>query len=61
MSELPDKAFFRPDEVAEYYGVAVSTVYSWIAEGKLEAVRLAGRTTRISHEAIINLPKAANE
>ena len=55
MSELPNKALLRPDEVARFCGVAVSTIYSWIDQGKLEAVKLAGTTLRIRRETVLML------
>ena len=39
---LPDKPFFRPDEVAKYFSVSKSTVYRWIDEGRLQSVKVAG-------------------
>jgi excisionase family DNA binding protein len=50
---LPDKNLFRPKEVADYLQVSIRTIYQWITEGKIEAVRIAGTTLRISREAII--------
>jgi excisionase family DNA binding protein len=61
MSELPDKAFFRPDEAAEYYGVARATIYKWVFEGKIEAIKLGEKTIRIPREAILAFPRAVNE
>ena len=55
MSELPNKALLRPDEVARFCGVAVSTIYSWVDQGKLEAVKLAGTTLRIRRETVLML------
>lgn len=52
MSELPNKALLRPDEVAEYYSVKEKTVRGWINTGKLEAVKVAGKLWRIPRSAI---------
>ncbi|HPJ96935.1 MAG TPA: helix-turn-helix domain-containing protein [Syntrophales bacterium] len=61
MSELPNKALLRPDEAAEYYGVARATIYKWVFEGKIEAVKLGEKTIRIPREAILAFPRAVNE
>jgi len=52
MTDLPDKALLRPDEVAAYYSVSVKTVRGWIATGKLEAIKIAGGLLRIRRETI---------
>ena len=54
---LPDKDWFRPDEVAKHFGVHKSTVYRWIESGKMEAVKLSKKLIRISKKAIIDFPK----
>lgn len=41
-----------PAEVAERYAVNIATVYGWIKEGHLKAVRLGRRTYRITAEAL---------
>lgn len=51
MSELPNKELFRPDEVASYFSLSVKTIYGWIAEGKLEAVKVLG-SIRVKRGAI---------
>lgn len=38
-ANLPDKAFLRPDEVAEVIGISSRTVYRLIKAGRLPAVR----------------------
>jgi excisionase family DNA binding protein len=60
MSDLPNKAHFRPDEVAVYFSVAPSTVYGWINQGIIEAQKIGG-TLRITRQAIINAQKSAIE
>ena len=57
MTDLPNKALLRPDEVAKYYSVAKSTVYVWIETGKLEAVKVGGKLRRIPREALESLEK----
>ena len=34
--------FYRCEQVAERYGVKVSTVWSWIREKKISAVKIGG-------------------
>lgn len=57
---LPDKDYYRPDEVAKHYDVKVKTVYGWIAEGKLEAEKICGRTIRIPRESIRKMGEEIN-
>ena len=59
MSTLPNKELLRPDEIARYYGVTTRTVYNWIQDGKLKAVRVAGRLIRIKRTSIANLQRVA--
>lgn len=61
MSELPNKALLRPDEVAAYLQVSRRTVYLWIDLGKMEAVRLPGGGIRVKRETVIETLKAVNE
>jgi len=61
MTHLADKEFFRPAEVAKYFCVALSTVYSWIDTGKLDAVKIGDKTVRIKRETIINIQKSTLE
>ncbi len=58
MSELPNKELLRPSEVAEYLSVAISTIYSWVETGKIEGVKLPGKTIRIKRQTILNLQKS---
>ena len=53
MIDFPEKAHYRPEEVAEYFGLSLSIIYRWIAEGKVEAIKPAGgRVIRISCDEI---------
>lgn len=52
-SSLPDKDLLRPDEVAAYFSVSLSTIYYWIDTGKLEAVKTPGKIIRIPREAVV--------
>jgi len=58
MINLPNKALFRPDEVAEYLSVSRKAVYAWIASGKLEAVKISG-LIRIHRDEILKFQKTA--
>lgn len=57
MPKLPDKELLRPDEVAEYFSLSVKTIYRWIDEGKLDAIKIGEKTLRIPHEAVKVLKK----
>jgi len=59
LSTLPNKELLRPDEVATYFSVSVKTIYRWIDEGKLEAVKVAERITRIERKAALKLKRPA--
>ena len=49
MSELPNKKYLRPDEVAALWSVSVKTVYRWIDIGIIPGVKKGG-TVRIPRE-----------
>ena len=60
MTDLPNKALLRPDEVAAYYSVDVRTVYLWIEEGIIQnAIRVTKKTIRIPREEAIRIQKPA--
>jgi excisionase family DNA binding protein len=62
MKELPDKAHYRPDEVAEYFDIKLSTLYQWIAEGKVNGLKVAGmRCVRITREEIEKMKRPVIE
>ena len=62
MKELPDKAHYRPDEIAKYFDMPVKTLYQWISEGKVKAIRPAGCSLlRISKEAVDKMKVSAIE
>lgn len=52
---LPNKRFFRPDEVAAFLLITKRTVYRMIRDGRLEGVDLDKRPWRIPREAVVNL------
>jgi excisionase family DNA binding protein len=41
-----------PRQVAKRYGISVPTVYRWVREGQLPAVRLGKRVLRFDKDAI---------
>lgn len=53
---LPDKALFRIDEVANYFGVHERTIRLWIDHGHLIAEKIVG-TIRISRPSILRCRK----
>ena len=52
-STLPEKDFFRVDEVMMYFGVTDRCVRNWIDHGHLTARKVVG-TIQIERESIIN-------
>lgn len=60
MKTLFDKELLRPDEAAEYLSLSVKTIYGWIAEGKLDAVKIGdSQVLRIPRENILAILKPA--
>jgi len=57
MTDLPNKTWFRPREVAEYLSLHRKTIYLWVNEGKIDAVRLIGKTIRIHRNEIKRVQK----
>ncbi len=47
---MPD-TFYTPEELATMLKVTRQAVYNWIAQGRMEAVRI-GRTVRIPGEEV---------
>jgi len=52
---IPNKAFFRIDEVAEIFDVHQNTVRNWIEENKLLAIKLPGGHIRVAHGSILKI------
>lgn len=50
---------YNCDEVAKRYGVKVETVWAWIREGKLKAVRI-GKLYRIKESALSEFEQELN-
>ncbi len=48
---MEDQEYYTPEEIARKFKVKKSTVYFWVREGKLEAIRL-GSLIRISEESL---------
>lgn len=42
----------RPDEVAELLQVKITTIYTWVKDGKLPSIRI-GNTIRFDEQKII--------
>ena len=47
MIELPKSKYVRPDQVADYFGVSRSTIYTWFDHGHLTGNKLTNGTVRI--------------
>ena len=61
MSEyLPDDPFFTAAELAGIFKVSVKTLYGWIDQGKLDAVKIGSRAVRIPREAAVRLISEIN-
>lgn len=59
---MPDKKYFRPDEVAKYLGVHVETIRRWIREGKIKSIKTRGGHNRIHKSEILqNMPANHNK
>jgi excisionase family DNA binding protein len=49
-----NEKYFKVSEVAKQFRVSRQTVYDWISEGRLRAVKI-GRVTRIPESALSTL------
>jgi len=58
MMHLPEKAFFRIDEVARYYSVSPRSVREWIRLGKMKAIKVSG-VVRVARDEIIGVASDA--
>ena len=53
LAKIPDKPFFRRDEVADLLGVCKSTIKNWIKDGKMREVALTdGHTLRVPYSEV---------
>lgn len=57
---MSDEEYFTPDEVADRFKVTRRTVYRWVAEGRLQALK-AGKGVRITKSALEEFLKAGQE
>jgi len=48
---LPNKIYFRPDEVADYFSVSLRTIYYWCDIGIIESIKISG-SVRIHRDKI---------
>ena len=53
-SELHQINLLTIQEVADWAKVSTKTIYRWIADNKIPAIRLGNRTYRIPEKAIID-------
>jgi excisionase family DNA binding protein len=53
-SELQQMNLLTIQEVADWPKVSTKTIYRWISDNKLPAIRLGNRTYRIPEKAIID-------
>jgi excisionase family DNA binding protein len=51
--DLPQKAYFRPDEVASIFSVTVRTVYRWHQEGKIDGSKITEKCLRFPRQVVI--------
>lgn len=52
LADVPTKAYFRPDEVAEHFNVSVDLIKQFLAEGKLASMQVSPRIRRIPRASI---------
>jgi len=55
------ETLLRPKKVATILNVSVKTVYDWIATGKIEGIKLPGRTLRIRDSDLKKAQKSTLE
>ncbi len=59
-NNLPDQLFFKPRDLAKIFCISPKTIYGWIEQGKLDAVKIGGRAVRIPRQEAIKLIKEIN-
>lgn len=53
-SELQQMNLLTIQEVADWAKVSTKTIYRWISDNKIPAIRLGNRTYRIPEKAIVD-------
>lgn len=48
---MDEQVFYTPEEIAQRFKVQKRTVYGWIRDGKLKAIRI-GNLLRVPEEAL---------
>jgi excisionase family DNA binding protein len=52
---LPERQYLRVDEVAHYYRRTDQTIFRWIREGRMDAVKICNRGILIPTTAIVQV------
>lgn len=55
-----DEEYLRVEDVAKRLKVTRQAVYNWIADGRLKAVRVAGKTMRIPVSSLLAIMEPVN-
>lgn len=59
---LPNKPFYRPDEIADHFRVSKAEIYKQIQNGDLAAIRVgSSRVLRIPREAVEGMQNPVEE
>ncbi len=56
MANIPNKRYFRPDEVARYLEESVFLVYKWLQRGKIKYLK-HGRKIVIPREELVRIDR----
>jgi excisionase family DNA binding protein len=59
--DIPEKRLFRPNEVANIFGVAIKTVYRWCDSGKMDFIRIGPRMMRVKRESVIKFIRISDD
>ena len=54
---IPDKAMFKPIEIARLFGVTRSLIYEWVKLGNINAVKIGETLIRIPREDVLSFIK----
>ena len=57
---MPEKRLFTVREIADHFRVTTRSAYQWIADGKLDAVRVSNRI-RVTEDAVQRMMRPARE